>query len=233
MFQRGFINHDDLIMLLRALDVMPFWRDKLINIAYNPLTRVDIRRMYQEKVIKIDDVYRAYLDTGYSKENATRLTAYTIKYATPDLTTISKAQIIYAYKNGLTNRDECRSFLTSLNIEPEAVEFLLDVADYELWQEYVKDRVAAIKNLYTKGAIYADDVLRMLSDLHLAPLKIQNYMDQWYRAAEEDKIVLFTKAEVLGYFAKGYMSDKRARQELSQIGYNSERIGIIMAGVAV
>lgn len=233
MFQRGFISHNDLIMLLRALDVMPFWRDKLINIAYAPLTRVDIRRMYQEKVIKIDEVYRAYLDTGYSAENATRLTDYTIKYATPDLTTISKAQVISAYKNGLESRDNSREFLISLHIEEWAADFLLDVADYDLWQEYVKDRIAAIKNLYSKGAIYIDDVRRMLSDLQLAPLKIQNYIDQWYKAAEEDKVVLFTKAEVLGYFAKGLMSDSRTRQELSQIGYNSERIGIIMAGVAV
>ncbi|GAH07016.1 unnamed protein product, partial [marine sediment metagenome] len=34
MLHRGIINQSDLNMLLRALDVMPFWREKLTGIAY-------------------------------------------------------------------------------------------------------------------------------------------------------------------------------------------------------
>ncbi|GAH79863.1 unnamed protein product, partial [marine sediment metagenome] len=45
MLHRGVINVSELNMLLRALDVMPFWRDKLTAIAFRRLTRVDIRRM--------------------------------------------------------------------------------------------------------------------------------------------------------------------------------------------
>ncbi|GAJ24007.1 unnamed protein product, partial [marine sediment metagenome] len=44
MLHRGVIGEGDLNMLLRALDVMPFWRDKLTQIAYRPLSRVDVRR---------------------------------------------------------------------------------------------------------------------------------------------------------------------------------------------
>ena len=47
MLHRGVIDQTELNMLLRAQDVMPFWRDKLTQIAYRPLTRVDVRRMYK------------------------------------------------------------------------------------------------------------------------------------------------------------------------------------------
>ncbi|GAJ24320.1 unnamed protein product, partial [marine sediment metagenome] len=61
MLHRGAINFDELDMLLRALDVMPFWRDKLTKIAYRRLTRVDIRRMYKAGVLTEAEVYESYI----------------------------------------------------------------------------------------------------------------------------------------------------------------------------
>ncbi|GAI22279.1 unnamed protein product, partial [marine sediment metagenome] len=34
MLHRGIINEDELRMLMRALDIMPFWRDKLMQMSY-------------------------------------------------------------------------------------------------------------------------------------------------------------------------------------------------------
>ena len=46
MFHRRIIDRDTLLQLMTAQDVMPFWRDKLMQKSYHPLTRVDVRRMY-------------------------------------------------------------------------------------------------------------------------------------------------------------------------------------------
>ncbi|KKL65416.1 hypothetical protein LCGC14_2155210, partial [marine sediment metagenome] len=46
MLHRGIIDVSELDMLLRALDIMPFWRERLTRIAFRRLSRVDIRRMY-------------------------------------------------------------------------------------------------------------------------------------------------------------------------------------------
>ncbi|KKK61280.1 hypothetical protein LCGC14_3015910, partial [marine sediment metagenome] len=64
MLHRGVIDKADLNMLLKALDVMPFWRDKLTQIAYRPLTRVDVRRMYREGVLDEGEVFQSYLKQG-------------------------------------------------------------------------------------------------------------------------------------------------------------------------
>ena len=53
MLHRGVIDTAELDMLLRAQDVMPFWRDRLTAIAYRPLTRVDVRRMYKQGVLNV------------------------------------------------------------------------------------------------------------------------------------------------------------------------------------
>lgn len=72
------ITFDELKQFLKAKDVMPFWRDKLIETAYNPVTRVDIRRIYNMGLKDSHWVYNRYLDAGYSPENAQALTDFTI-----------------------------------------------------------------------------------------------------------------------------------------------------------
>ena len=79
MLHRGIIDQDELNMLLRALDVMPFWRSRLTAMAFRPLTRVDVRRMYKEGILDEAGVYKAYLDNGYTPENAERMTQFKIR----------------------------------------------------------------------------------------------------------------------------------------------------------
>lgn len=80
MLHRGVIGIDDMNMLMRALDIMPFWRDKLIQIAYRPLSRVDVRRMFALGVLNVNGVRKAYTDIGYNDENANLMTEFTVRY---------------------------------------------------------------------------------------------------------------------------------------------------------
>jgi len=80
MLHRGVIGEADLDMLMRALDIMPFWRDKLVQIAYRPLSRVDVRRMFALGVLGVSGVRKAYTDLGYNDYNADLMTQFTIKY---------------------------------------------------------------------------------------------------------------------------------------------------------
>jgi len=80
MRHRGVIGDGDLNMLLRALDIMPYWRDKLIQIAYRRLTRVDVRRMFALGVLDVGGVRKAYTDLGYNEYDANLMTNFTVKY---------------------------------------------------------------------------------------------------------------------------------------------------------
>jgi len=66
MLHRGIIGMDELKLLLRAQDVMPFWRDKIVDVAYSPYTRVDVRRMHKIGVLDDEAVFTAYADIGFS-----------------------------------------------------------------------------------------------------------------------------------------------------------------------
>ncbi|GAJ17407.1 unnamed protein product, partial [marine sediment metagenome] len=148
MLHRGVINEDELNMLLRAQDVMPFWRDKLVAIAYRRLTRVDVRRMYREGVLTEGEVYEAYLEHGYNPENARRMSEFTIKQTLSSLSKFTSADITKAYSNGMISAGEARILLQSIGIRPDDANYIIGTAEYKRLWAFTDDQIAGIRNLY-------------------------------------------------------------------------------------
>lgn len=180
MLHRGVIDNSELTLLLRALDVMPYWRERLIKISYNPLTRVDVRRMYQFGVIDESQVKKAYLDLGYDEEKASWLTEFTKRYATPedgselsDFKALARATYSQAYKRKLINREEYQKFLTDMKYYKDDIELLITLDDYAIQQsdklfevsDYRKEYRKLILNAYDRGLLDAYTLKGMLLDL--------------------------------------------------------------------
>ncbi|KKM66004.1 hypothetical protein LCGC14_1485610 [marine sediment metagenome] len=125
MLHRGVIDQSDLNMLLRAQDVMPYWRDKLTQIAYRPLTRVDVRRMYREGVLDEAGVYEAYLDHGYSEDNAQRMTEFTIRQTLSAQAKFTSTNVIAAFTKRMIDRREARSLLEDLGIQGDNISYII------------------------------------------------------------------------------------------------------------
>lgn len=149
MLHRGIIDENELKQLMQALDIMPGWRDRLIKLSYNPLTRVDIRRMHKLGVINDEEVERAYRDIGYNPENAKRLLQFT-KELNKDNNTfsldvtgdLSRATILSFYRNGTIDEATTTTLLLDLGINAAAIAlFLRD----EKMKKELKDRKHAVE----------------------------------------------------------------------------------------
>ena len=68
---------DDIKKALVQQDIYPPWHDHYQAVATLPLTRVDVRRAYEIGSLNIDAVESAYVDAGYSDENAAILRKFT------------------------------------------------------------------------------------------------------------------------------------------------------------
>jgi hypothetical protein len=161
MFHRGIISYDELKMLLRALDVMPFWRDKLIQIAYSVPTRVDVRRMYALGVVDREYVHRKYLDMGYRPEDAEKLTAFvektrgrTMLRPERDLT---KSEIIKLYKVERIDRDTALEMLTDMGYSEDEADYILAIADYQRSEEPRELSRSQILQFYRYGLMARDE----------------------------------------------------------------------------
>ncbi|GAJ00268.1 unnamed protein product, partial [marine sediment metagenome] len=221
-------DRSELDMLLRALDVMPFWRDKLIQIAYRRLTRVDIRRMYREGVLSESDVLESYLEHGYNPENAARMTEFTIKQTLATLSKFTSGDIIKAFTNRMIDRGTAASLLRDIGIRPEDTNYIISTAEYKRIWAFTDDQIAAIRNLYKKR-IYTEDQTRdKLARLNLPAEQIEVLMQQWHYDKVEELDTNWTKAETLRYLKRNIITIGRAKHELYLHGYTEERIGVIL-----
>lgn len=228
MLHRGVIDRTDLDLLLRAQDVMPYWREKLTQIAFKPLTRVDVRRMYKEGVLDEREVYESYLDQGYDATNAQRMAEFTVRQTLSSLAKFSSTDVVKAFTNRMIDRSEAVTLLGELNIRGDDANYIVSTAEYKRLWEFTDEQIKGIKNLYRKR-IYSENQTRdSLARLNLPADQINVLMQQWYYDKVDELDQTWTTAQTLKFLKRGIITADRARQELHQIGYTQERIDVYL-----
>lgn len=219
MLHRRVISDDDLDLLLRALDVMPFWRDKLKAISYRPLTRVDVRRMYALGVIDEDGVYNSYRDIGYNDDNAKLMTDFTIAYTTEREKELTKTDITSLFKRRVLEFDAAQIMLMDIGYSETNAGLILARAAYEESSTRKKEQIKYIKNAYVAGKISETESLNRLGKLDLPAAEISDLIESW-TLARESKVKSLTLDNIKAFFQANIISVDELRTELNEIGYN-------------
>jgi len=162
MLHRGVITEDELKALLKANDIMPFWRDKLINISWNVPTRVDVRRFWELRTIDEKRLREIYTSMGYHGQDLEDYVLWTKIYTDlPDLIT--------RFKNGWLSLEDLRAELQGLGLPAAQVEEIIQTKIKAAASEKLakdKDLTAAelVKGV-KKGVITWDEGLELLQEL--------------------------------------------------------------------
>jgi len=232
MLHRRIIDNDTLKLLLKALDVMPFWRDALIKLSYNPLTRVDVRRMFRLGVLTEAEVTDAYLDGGYSPENANRMTAFTVAYEADELTGITRAGVISAFKKGLITLEQLQSYLKEFGYSEEVVSFWLSMATYDQEIDSIDLVVDELKAQYRSGMLTIDNVRNQLVGFDLPAVYISKVVGN-LKLQESEKIKLPNKGDLEGWIKLQVIDELEYFERMTAIGYSQENITMYLTQMAL
>ncbi|MDD4893300.1 MAG: hypothetical protein PHH73_04795 [Candidatus Rickettsiella isopodorum] len=186
MLHRGIFNEQDVYDYYRVVEMPPYWREKLMQISYNPYARVDVRRMHKMGVLTDNDLIKAYMDEGYDLEHATKLSEFTIKYNTSDDALLTKTQIEEGYRIGLLDYDEAITFLLDIGYVQYSAEYILQIQDYKIEKEYVDEVIALTKDQYKYNLINEQEVGQRLTRIGYGAVKIQMLIDKWKVTAHID-----------------------------------------------
>ena len=174
MVHRDVISTEDLALLLRAQDVMPFWRDKLTQIAFSPLTRIDIRRMHKVEVLTEAEVNRAYHDIGYSDLNAERLTDFTLRLNAPkaredvdELAKLTRASVLGFFEDGIIDVAKARQLLLDLGVSEQATDLFIGAKEADLERIDRKEQIQLIIDQQRAGILQFDEAQDKLAGLGL------------------------------------------------------------------
>ena len=67
----------DVKQAIQVNDLTPYWVDRVMATSYSSLTRIDAQRAFFIEAINEDQLYDAYMDLGYDKDNAQVLVDFT------------------------------------------------------------------------------------------------------------------------------------------------------------
>jgi hypothetical protein len=224
LLHRGIITQDELKLLLRALDIMPFWRDKLIQLSYSPFTRVDIRRMHKMGILTEAQVLQSYKDIGYNDEKAKALTDFTIKLnadtATGGDKELAKSEVISLYKKRLLTRDQAKARLGYLEYADEDIDLILDLAEWTADSSTKEVTVSQVKSLYQKGLASRDQAVQFLTALKYSAQAVNSMLTLWdWEKPQDSKLPSRTDLDQL--VKDNIIGEDTWRSQMALLGYDA------------
>ncbi len=221
----------------KLVEIPPFWREKLIKIAYSPFTRVDIRRMYREGILSEAEVNTAYHEIGYDDWHANKLSAWTIKYYAPEDTgedkevrELTKSEILRAYEDKVIKREEAIPGLMSIDYSQPTAEFLILLRDVKIAEAELKEALSYIKEAYKLGLLSDAEMIDELGKLDLTGDQQEFYVEKFKRT-DTQKVIVPSLASFKRWLKLKIITEATFREYLTKRGYTPEHIVYYLAEV--
>jgi hypothetical protein len=184
-------TREDLKSLMKRNDILPAYIDKLIEIAYQPFTRVDVRRMRKLGVLDKDRVFNAYLDLGYSPINARTLADFVESDVNDDDVTAIRSTLISAYEDDIIDRQTLDSLVKPSFFRKDVYDIYIGIIDKRkaIASQKVLDKQSAaaervpslttIRKRFLTGLIDEDKARESLSKLKYSVDDVELYILEW------------------------------------------------------
>lgn len=237
MLQRGIISRNELEALLRAADIAPRWRDKLVSISYKVPTRVDNRNMFLQGVITEQETLQNIKAQGYDDFNANQLLNWYKKIKAEqnsdngNIKQLSQAVILKAVTAGIMSDNEALQRLVDIGYKTEdaARLLLLNTTEQSVENEidYIRAQQKRLRGIYEKSymnrTISKQEARDGLIKTGLIPQQAEvmlSLLDMEYNIERKSTIVEQATKLYVGY----EYSDNDYRTTMVNYGFTSDEI---------
>jgi len=216
---------DDLKLLLKAQDVMPFWRDKLTAISYALPTRVDLRRMLRDGIITEKEAHKYYMMLGYTDKDAWNLVKLAKTMYKEDFRDLTRELILKAYRLEDLSREEAKRMLKGIGYREEDAEFILHVEDIDKKQEELDAQIETAVRKYVYGLIDELELTKRLDEIGVTASR-RDLIVNYARLEKEQRIRTPSKTDVLNWYRSKLITEKEAKEWLRQLGYPDKVVNL-------
>ena len=206
--------------LIRRQDIEPYWRDRLVALSYTPITRIDVRRMYNYGVFDEKDVYWAYRDLGYTDENAKKLTEFVKAQKTGGEKDLSMGYVKEAYALQLIDDKKVKEYLKNVGYQKDEADLIVKIWDFANTMSLVKEKIQTIHNMFKAGHITAEEAQAELDKLNI-PSSMRDYIYSKMIRELSSSVKKPTKEDVHLFLKTGQISEDDAVKMLVWIGYEN------------
>ena len=231
MLFRGHLEEEDVKDWFKLVEIPPFWRERMIKIAYHPYTRVDVRRMHKLGVIDDEGLKRALMDIGYDDEHAEGMKKFYLEYnkspgedPNRDLT---RAVVEKAYKVGTIGASELEDGLKSLGYDEDQVAFMKAILDQSESLDRATDWIGLLRSQVNAGLVDPIAAKNKLASMGLASTAVEHWGDLFTAYAEEP-MKIPSKTDIKNWVAHKTITEAEGKEYLERLGYAEHEIYLYM-----
>lgn len=140
LLHRGKLEPHQLIKLARALDIMPFWQKKMIQLTFRLIPRRTLPQLVKYADVSPEEMTLRYGYLGYNAEDAALLSRIAVARAFEAEKTLTKAELRDGFVSGLININELRTELDRLGYSKTAINYHVQKAVQRRRDEALKER---------------------------------------------------------------------------------------------
>lgn len=230
------VDKDTVIQALTQQDILPFWVEKLTEVSYSPLTRVDTYRAYKLGILTEDDVKSALQDLGYDEDNAQTLTDFYSKRKRSDerkdagYPTVTQAVQLYA--KFLIGDNKLLEYFDGNELSDEEQSYALTAAKDKRTQQFLAQVQASVKRLFVGLDIDQPTATSLLINAGMSPADASDLTHTWVQVAKY-KPKEISAAALCPLYERGLISDQQYAAKLRKLGYLDEDISILIANCQI
>jgi hypothetical protein len=194
MFHREVIDKPTLETLMRTLDIMPFWRDKLIQISYNLIPRVDLRRAWEAGVITDEELERRMRWTGYSPEDA-RIEVQTQKRVALQAEINDLERLVERrFRKGFITIEQARKELEALGFNPLRIDMRIQYYQLLTETEWKESFLDILDDYYAKDLLTDEELKSQAVKIIVRSEVLDLYLDRaWLKKYKKPKTAISIK----------------------------------------
>lgn len=168
---------EDIKQAMIQQDILPFWHEHYLAVSFRTMRLVDIRRSFQIGAMKDDELVPAYLQLGFSDDDAEKMRLFTIRLR--DRAVINERPVKLWLRLVLT-RDEAKAQLKADGIPDDVIDRALASAE----PDFIKSPYSVA---FSRGDITAEELREALTSygvsgpaivsiVRLLSLKLRNHV---------------------------------------------------------
>jgi len=209
--------------LLKIADIPRYWRDRLIAIAYAPITRVDLRRIYAMGLINDEELVARLMELGYTKQDATLLLQFYKEYKMETEKELTKTEIKKAFMYHLIDESETIEFLKVLGYDENEAKLIIQIWQNEIKAKELDDRIDTIKEMFAAGLISYSEAITQLDGMNL-PSKLRDRILAEMERIRLRRMRLPSKSDLTRWLQKGLIDEETFRSLMKANNYKEEFI---------
>jgi len=234
---------------LKSADYAPVWRDSLVKISYNPITRTDAKRAYKLGLGGFDEarLKKAYTDLGYNDADAAILVEFTkldvgeeARQEKELLIGPVRAKALQMYQTRRISEAELRQVLANLKYPQDLVDRYIADVQFQRTADLREEIANALKGAYVKNLRSEEDTRAMLLEHGWDAAGAGEILEVWriLRQTTELSPVQqanrdLTKAEILTAYTDDLWDEATTRQKLADLGYDPAEVDAIFGHTAL